>query len=201
MIRPLLHFNLKHFSIVLSLILFICSCLFIACNNNPLPLPKPPPEVPPPAITLGSVHGGGLICYLDSTGKHGLIAAPKNQSSGIQWFNGSDLITKASGSSLGTGGSNSDYINAVQGQGNYAARICTDLELDGYRDWFLPSKEELNKMYLNLKLKEIGFFVDGFYWSSSEANGMSAWAQDFSSGAQGRGNKSALGYVRAMRAF
>ena len=34
---------------------------------------------------IGDHHGGGIIFYLDSTKKHGLIAANTDQSTGISW--------------------------------------------------------------------------------------------------------------------
>jgi hypothetical protein len=46
------------------------------------------------------------------------------------------------GTVIGTGNTNTNLIVAVQGNGNYAAKICYDLVLNGYSDWFLPSRDE-----------------------------------------------------------
>ncbi len=57
---------------------------------------------------------------------------------------------------------------------NYAARLCDILVIDTFEDWFLPSKEELDLMYVNLKSNGWGGFTTGFYWSSSEVAAGSA---------------------------
>jgi len=68
-------------------------------------------------------------------------------------------------------------------------------------DWFLPSKDELNQMYLNLHLQGLGGFASGYYWSSTEYDGTNAWLQFFGDGYQGLTNKGSNDYVRAVRAF
>lgn len=83
----------------------------------------------------------------------------------------------------------------------YAARKCMDYEYGGYDDWFLPSKDELNLMYENLKRNGIGQFADDYYWSSSEYNARYAWWQYFYSGRQDGSNRSYVSYVRPIRAF
>ena len=70
-----------------------------------------------------------------------------------------------------------------------------------YGDWFLPSKGELNQMYVNRVA--IGGFSDGDYWSSSESDATNPWGQDFGTGVQfltGRG-KANPGFMRPVRAF
>ena len=72
-----------------------------------------------------------------------------------------------------------------------------------YGDWFLPSKGELNQMYVNRTA--IGGFAGAFYWSSSETvNPLNdpevAWGQYFSDGGQFYGTKSMERYVRPVRA-
>ncbi|MBZ0241851.1 MAG: DUF1566 domain-containing protein, partial [Bacteroidales bacterium] len=79
-----------------------------------------------------------------------------------------------------------------------AARICNDLVLNDYDDWYLPSKDELNKLYLSKDL--IGGFAATWYWNSSEY-GIYAWIQKFSDGFQYFSDKNYAVYVRAVRAF
>jgi hypothetical protein len=74
--------------------------------------------------------------------------------------------------------------------------------LGGYSDWFLPSKDELNLMYTNLKVAGVGGFVANGYWSSSEDNAHSAWGQRFGTYVYQPGvPKYNEGRVRAVRAF
>jgi hypothetical protein len=49
------------------------------------------------------------------------------------------------------------------------------MEINGYRDWFLPSLDELDLMCRNLYQKGLGGFFDGFYWSSTQRNSDLAW--------------------------
>jgi hypothetical protein len=67
--------------------------------------------------------------------------------------------------------------------------------------WFLPSKDELNVMYINLKLEDLGGFSDDFYWSSSEYSSTNGWRQSFNDGVQGSSTKSGSRRVRACRTF
>ena len=58
----------------------------------------------------------------------------------------------------------------------YAAGLARAYNGGVYTDWYLPSKDELNKLYLN-KVVIGGFaggFPDGFYWSSSEDSSTTA---------------------------
>ena len=78
---------------------------------------------------------------------------------------------------------------------------CDELILNGYSDWHLPSKEELNSVFVNLKQVGVGGFADDYYWSSTEGGSGGAWLQYFTSGYQGYGGKFPSVYVRAVRAF
>ncbi len=50
-----------------------------------------------------------------------------------------------------------------------ADSVCKALVWNGYDDWFLPSSNELNLMYENLYLRNIGNFKSTIYWSSSKS--------------------------------
>lgn len=71
-----------------------------------------------------------------------------------------------------------------------------------YDDWFLPSYDELNQMYVNLKLFSVGGFADAWYFSSSEYNASYAYAEQFYGGnMQQSYYKYATIHVRACRSF
>lgn len=150
-------------------------------------------------LTIGQSYQGGIIVYLDHTQLHGLIAAPYDQSSGIQWSNGSYVNTGATATAIGTGYTNTSAIVKAQGAGSYAAKLCDELVLNGYSDWYLPAKDELNQLYLNKSI--LGDFSDNAYWSSSEYVLYSAWRQHFGNGLQNNYYKNTLMPVRAVRSF
>ncbi|MEI7727541.1 MAG: DUF1566 domain-containing protein [Bacteroidota bacterium] len=154
-------------------------------------------SVTPAAFAIGQAYGGGIIFYIDGTGQHGLIAATNDPVVAQMGC----VLTSIPGTStaIGTGQANTTlFVNGCSEAGR-AARICNDLVLNGYSDWFLPSKDELNLMYTHKNA--IGGFVSDFHWSSSEYDGTQAWNQHFGDGSQDFAPKDYLRYVRAIRAF
>jgi hypothetical protein len=173
-------------------------------------------------LSVGINYQGGKIAYIlapgdpgyDATTPHGLIAATSDQSTASNWGCILTLLTGADGTALGTGNQNTIDIMAGCSEAGIAARLCGDLELGGYSDWYLPSINELNKLYLNKTAiggfsNAIGGVKTNFYWSSTEDNKYGAWGYDFSSTSSGvRDNgirDGTSGYstshVRAIRAF
>jgi hypothetical protein len=148
---------------------------------------------------IGEIYKGGIVFYLDGNGG-GLVCAETDQSTNAEWGCYGTTIG-GTGTGIGTGAANTAAIVAGCSASGIAARICNDLVLNSYSDWFLPSKDELNLMYQNLKTAGIGGFADDYYWSSSEYSSNYAWIQYFYNGYQYYFNKFSYNRVRAVRAF
>jgi hypothetical protein len=167
---------------------------------------------------VGDLKNGGYVVWVNPTDpSKGLVSALVDQSTdirGVVWYDGDFNTlpeTGATSTAIGTGSSNTDAIIAAQGSGSYAAQLCADysVTVDGitYDDWFLPSKDELNLLYLQHTL--IGGFTDDvtteiygdYYWSSSESSKYYAWDQDFFDGSDESSDKNYPNLVRAVRAY
>lgn len=150
-------------------------------------------------LAIGDSYQGGIIFWLDATGQHGLIAATADQSTGIQWYNGTNTVTNAVRDGIGAGMYNTERIIANQSTGSYAAQLCANYQGGGYGDWYLPSKYELNLLYA--QRFAVGGFASAYYWSSTEGNDYAAWIRDFDGGTQRSNYKNLALRVRAVRAF
>jgi hypothetical protein len=155
---------------------------------------------------VGQSALGGIIAYILQSGdsgynpsvQHGLVVTSSDVTSSAIWGCGGTFITGADGTALGTGNQNTIDIMAGCSISGIAARLCGDLTQGGYSDWYLPSKDELNKLFINRVA--IGI-PNSIYWSSSEFNQYSAWYQIFSSGNASFNSKDVTLWVRAIRSF
>ena len=177
---------------------------------------------PPPPV-VGDFYGGGVVFYIlqdvdngyVAGETHGLIAAVQDQSNGIQW-GGSYSTTEATGTAIGTGSANTTTIINAEGQPatSYAAGLARAYTGGLYTDWFLPSKDELTKMYLNRATINTtastnggGNFSTNKYWGSSEVVSNSELGSNlagilrFDDGGQSNATKVTPHNVRAVRAF
>jgi len=148
---------------------------------------------------IGEYLNGGYIFYVDKTGEHGLVCAPSDQSLNAQWSRSAPA--GAAGRAIGTGYQNTADVVIGCPEEGIAARLCYDLEMNGYNDWFLPSIDELLLMYTNLHSKGSGGFQDCFYWSSTQDN-YGAWVVSFYYGSKSNHNRNENTIsTRAVRAF
>jgi hypothetical protein len=179
-----------------------------------------------PLYSIGSIGPAGGVIFFDkgyySDGWQYLEAAPRDQHPGIVWRKLENFYSRNYNTNTGIGSGKNNTLSIIQneGDGYYAAIICRNLEIGGYRDWYLPSSGELDLLYLNLAKNGIGNFIleksslvgytKNWWWSSSLRDGsiLFAYAQNFTpSSINGPGGtKKAQGVtvelrVRAIRSF
>jgi hypothetical protein len=66
--------------------------------------------------------------------------------------------------------------------GTVVAKETLAYELNGRKDWFLPTENELALLYTNLHLSSLGNFSNAVYWSSTENDATTVKTIDFSNG-------------------
>ena len=191
---------------ILFLFIALFSVVIVSCNKKIVPV-KPVAVVKKekaltmqgPVIAVGESYCGGIIFYVDSTGKHGLIS-PGRQVLHSRW-GCMGVSVPGTSSEIGAGKKNTEAILKVCSESNSAARVCDDLVLNGYNDWYLPSEEELNALYS--KRKYFKGIETNYYWSSTEGDdgGKSAECQDFYDGHKLQYEKTNHFQVRAIRSF
>jgi len=130
-----------------------------------------------PTYTVNTFYPalGGYVIEVNSDGTHGLVVAMQDQGQS-NWYEAHNLLSNAS---------------------NH------DTDGKEFLDWRIPTKRELNLMYVVYTNGNGAFLNGNIYWSSTESVYTSAWRQDFSSnGSQNSGDKGATNRImRAVRDF
>lgn len=129
---------------------------------------------------------------------HGLITTKLDQAVENKW-GCTEALIEATDEKIGAGSKNTNLILDNCSDAEIAAMICNEFSYNGYNDWYLPSKDELNKIYENKDL--IGGTASATYWSSSEYDKDMAWGQSFSTGSQNPLSKDNTFRVKAIRKF
>lgn len=173
---------------------------------------------------VGQIRDGGIIFYvaptptdLNGDGSHdlGLVCSLEDLMPNAAWGCYGTSLNGADETSIGTGYQNTQDIIINCSSPETAASMCNNLELNGYDDWFLPSKDELNLMWSELAdsdgdgtnsgptdVYNLSGFQATSYLSSSESNATKALRINFSSGTLLFAPKSSVSYVtRPVRAF
>ena len=122
---------------------------------------------------------------------------PVDQGSAEWGCSGKD-IPGAYGITVGTGAANTKAIAAGCTTPGIAAKIASAYSLNGYHEWYLPSRDELNLLYAQKTVVGV-FYYD--FWSSTEVDSYGAWYQIFANGGRGDGYKGYSHPVRAVRSF
>ncbi|WP_194428404.1 Lcl domain-containing protein [Psychroflexus planctonicus] len=148
---------------------------------------------------------GGLVFYDKGSYSNGwryMEANPVDLSTGTDWGCSGSLIPGSQPSAIGNGPQNTqDIVDNCTGT-NIAARLCNNYSFNGFDDWFLPARQELDQMYLNLHAQDLGSFNSlSTYWSSTENNNISAQGVSFNTGNTINNNKLSSYRVRAVRRF
>lgn len=208
------------FSVLTPLFLFVVLFSFPSCKKKITGCTEPASANYNPDATdedgscdtlaIGASFGGGQILYYltpsdagyDPNHRHGLIIADTCLSVSPAWNNGADISTGTYSKAIGSGAGNTSRIVSVYEFGNYAARVCSDLFMNGYSDWYLPSYDELYLAYLNKKNLH-GKLIGSFYWTSSESTASKAWGIVFNTNGISGFNtvKSDQGTIWPMRSF
>lgn len=155
-------------------------------------------------LSIGSFYQGGIVFHIFQPGDagyvagetHGLIAAPYDQPNATWGCYGAMMNTS---NILGSGLQNTFNILNTCTEPGIAARICDNLVVNGYSDWYLPSLTELSLLFTYRN--QVGGFSANFYWSSSEINHYSAYELYFYDGYLYSNIKYGSALVRAVRTF
>lgn len=168
---------------------------------------------------VGEPFAGGIIFYLDETGKHGLIVSADDLSDAWMWSNVSNVLIGPTAQSVWNGPGNSLAVVGQPQHVSSAAKLCLDwtnqnIGTGVFTDWYLPSTGEtrhlVNNIYQVQKTLETDGdplttpISDGFYWTSNEASDTTAWGcgmADPQTGPFVGVIKSEPLFVRAVRAF
>ena len=168
------------------------------------------------SVSVGDSACGGIVGYVLQSGdtgyvageQRGLIVSATNQSTGIIWAvlaNQSTSVPDGTETGLGTGSSNTDNIIAQNGDTtDYAAGLASSYTDGVYSDWFLPSWDEMYKLYVNIvaiNTTATDAIAGNPYWTSSEFSASAASALNPGNGNAHNDGKSTTWQVRSVRYF
>jgi len=133
---------------------------------------------------IGDYNYGGIIFWIDpaSNNSSGLVISLDYQATNVAW-GCTGTTTGAIGTAIGTGETNTATIMASGCATGSAAEYVSNLNLNGYNDWFLPSLDEWNEVYANSSIvgnaitNNGGDTLTNANWSSTEVDSNNAiWA-------------------------
>ena len=159
---------------------------------------------------VGDVGPGGGLVFLISGGLTYEMARKDwsgagTPDAGASYCDGSTGVSGAAGTAVGTGAANTAAMAASIACSSDAAAAVRTYPGGGFTDWFLPSQDELNEMWLYSQV--VGFntatygFASAGYWSSSQNGASGAWYQVLDGGNQLGADKGIPLRVRPVRAF
>lgn len=161
----------------------------------------------------GEKYGGGIVLHIFQPNEkgyipgetHGIIVAEKDlhglRSFGLIGVN----LTGITSSDIGYGKSNTEAIIEAYPDSASAAKFCSEVKINYYDDWYLPSINELNLIFE--KRQSLGTFSADYtshYWASTaydDANSSGAFSRFFSTSAICIKNRNELFHIRPVRYF
>ena len=152
--------------------------------------------------TFTQLGATGFMC---STACKYLEAAPTSGTGAwtdafYRWSGNINTLIGTTGTAIGTGYKNTLAIIVQSNSSGKAATVSRAYDgPNSLRDWFLPSKDELNELFLQKTI--VGGFQQNYYWSSSESDATRSFDENFLGGSQGTTVKDGEDYVRPIRAF
>ncbi|MDR0502184.1 MAG: hypothetical protein LBH16_02565, partial [Treponema sp.] len=195
---------MKKFFLTIAIIV-ITAMAFTACTKNS----------ETKTYKIGDTGPARGIVFYDKGNTDGgwryLEAAPASSEFSAEW--GLAFFSLKTDPEIGTGRRNTALIiaalNKIGETAGRAARLVDDMNINRFDDWFLPSWNELDLMYLNLHKQGLGGFKNDYYWSSSSFSygddALGAYNMFFDSDDTGDGGSGFARYqiclVRAVRSF
>jgi hypothetical protein len=196
------------------ILIFLFSAVLISCSEDQTPETNHPP--------IGTAMEGGVLAYVFTAADagyiagevHGIIVASEDLATDPQWgCRGAEV--GGTSRTIGSGRANTAsvaafhdnlpayYTNPRQchnaNDGTVAAKLAEDAEINGFSDWFIPTRDEALVLFENREL--LGGFSSDDYWSSCESNRQNACAMSYVTGATFSATKDSHKKIRLIRYF
>jgi hypothetical protein len=150
-------------------------------------------------LQLGDERYGGIVFYIDKSGKHGYIVS-KNTLNKQIWGCTENLknVDDKNNGLLNTVNISSYCIKS-------AANTCRLSTIEGKKDWFLPAVDQLKLLSSaindNPLLEDLIKIENTWYWSSTQINSVGAFRVNLINGEMTYGNKAETRNVISVRGF
>lgn len=150
-------------------------------------------------LQIGDERYGGIVFYIDKSGKHGYVVSKNSLSKG-KWGCTENLKN--------VNHKNNGLLN-TKNIANYcitsAANTCRVSTVGGKKDWFLPAIDQLKVLSSavndNQLLNNLINIENTWYWSSTQINSFSAFRVNLINGEITYGNKGESRNIISIREF
>lgn len=191
-------------TLLILMMVLLAAVLIISCEDDKDDLDKRKYKVG------DTGPAGGIIFYVNPNAKADKWTYLEVGKSDVSDQGSYEFKWGATGEECGTGEKTGDGLNntkKLSGKGSsYQAASAVygkDLYGNKYKDWFIPSKEEIKLLYESIKSGELDYksFSADYYWTSSEGGDSSAWKMNLITGILGNDFRANNGRVRPVRRF